>query len=642
MKKIILLSVIGIFVLASCKQQVQKETKEVVIDEQLAEVPDWAKEVVWYQIFPERFRNGDPTNDPRPQDIEGCYPGFVPDGWTVTPWTHDWYKDDPWFPETEGGKDFTGNPITNFGQKSQLRRYGGDLQGVFDQLDYLDSLGVTAIYFNPLNDAPSLHKYDARHWRHIDRNFGPDPDRDIEIMAAEEPANVETWQMTTADSMFVALVDEMHKRGMKVIMDFSWNHTGHTCWAWKDVVEKGEESQFKDWYWVESFDDPETPENEFKYHGWFGVYDLPEIRETQFADHSNGIRVMEGDIYDPAAKEHIMNVTRRWLDPNGDGDPSDGVDGFRLDVAAEIPLGFWRDYRKEVRKINPEAYLVGEVWWEAWPDKLLDPKPFLQGDVFDAVMNYRWYRAARHFFNQSPDEIPVSEFVDSLKRFASNLPEASNYAMMNLTASHDAPRVSTSLYNKNMYKMHAKPADDPNYKINKPDKETYDILKMLLAQQFSFVGAPHIWAGDEMGMWGADDPSTRKPLIWPDYEFETETTHPTGLERPADKVEFNHALFDIYRNFIALRTANPVLSNGELEYLIVDDEKKSLAYSRFDAQDEIIAVFNNSDQLQKLEIPLKQDKQYRDILNALAVNQAGQKLEIEMPPHSCAWLAAEK
>ena len=172
---------------------------------------------------------------------------------------------------------------------------------------------------------------------------------------------------------------------------------------------------------MKHFDDPTTEANEFEYRGWFGVYDLPEIRETVYMEHNDRVVPAEGNILSKEVKQHIFSVTRRWLDPNNDGDPSDGVDGFRLDVAAEIPFGFWRDFRKVVREINPDAYLVGEVWWEQWPDKLLDPEPFVRGDIFDATMNYRWYRAARHFFNSSPDELPVTGFVDSLNSLMANI-----------------------------------------------------------------------------------------------------------------------------------------------------------------------------------------------------------------------------
>ena len=605
--------------------------------------PEWAKEVVWYQIFLERFRNGDPSNDPTPADMVGTYPGFVPDGWEVTPWTQDWYKPDPYFAALEGTVDENGYPVHHFGQHSQLRRYGGDLQGVFDQLDYLDSLGISAIYFNPLNDAPSLHKYDARHWRHIDRNFGPTPEEDVALMASEVPDDPSTWVMTGADKQFVQLIDELHKRDIRVILDFSWNHTGHKHWAIRDVMEKGEASAYVDWYYIDAFDDPDTPENELAYQGWFNIPSLPEIQEDVRVDHTTaGMHAYEGNLYSEAAKQHIFNVTRKWLDPNGDGDPSDGVDGFRMDVAAEIGLGFWREYREFVRGINPETYIVGEVWWEKWPDQLLDPSPYLAGDVFDAVMNYRWYKALRQFVVEAPAEIPVSALVDSLQRYAGGQDPAFNYAMMNLMASHDTPRVLTSLFNKNKYKYNASTASDETYKIHKPDAETHRNLELMLVQQFTYIGAPHIWAGDEMGMWGADDPSTRKPLIWPDYEYEVERAHPLGLDRPADPVEFNHNLFNTYRKLIQLRNDHPVLIHGAVEYVVVDDANNVLAYSRFDEEDEVLAVFNASFEAKPVQVPAKKEGLYADVLHGVAINRgAAGMLELTVPPRTGVILASD-
>ncbi len=632
-------------ILASCNSGIKKEEQKMNNTNQqtaFEDPPQWAQEAIWYQIFPERFRNGDSTNDPTPVDMEGCYPGYIPDSWKLTPWTQDWYKEDAYFADLKGHTDFSGNPINDFGQKAQLRRYGGDLQGVLDQLDYLDSLGITAIYFNPLNDAPSLHKYDARHWRHIDRNFGPNPKKDIETMAAETADDPSTWQFTEADKMFLDVLEACHQRGIKVILDYSWNHTGHTFWAWNDLVKNQKDSKYADWYWVDSFDDPETDSNEFAYKGWFGVVDLPEIRETEYIDHSNGIKPAEGNIYSEAAKQHIFNVTKRWLDPNGDGDPADGVDGYRLDVAAEIPFGFWREYRKVVRDINPDAYLLGEVWWERWPDQLLDPEPFLKGDIFDAPMNYRWYRAARHFFNASPDAISVSEFTDQLNALMANIRKQNNYAMMNLTASHDAPRVSTSLFNRDKYKYNAKPAADTAYKINKPDEKTLQTLRLLLAHQFTYIGAPHIWAGDEMGMWGADDPSTRKPLIWPDYNFEDETTHPLGLERPRDKVEFNSELFHYYQKLIQIRKDNPVLAKGDIKFLKIDDDNNVLAYSRFDKHEQIFAVFNNSLKNRKIELPFEGKPTYSDVLSGIPIKKLKDKLELLLPPRTAAILVQDQ
>lgn len=605
--------------------------------------PEWSKEVVWYQIFVERFRNGDPTNDPTKEDIAGAYPGQVPESWEITPWSHDWYAPDTYWDELDEITDFFGNELTYFGQKSQLRRYGGDLQGVLEKIDYIDSLGVTAIYFNPLNDAPSLHKFDARNWHHIDRNFGPDPRGDAELITSENPVDPDTWTWTSADKLFLKVIEEFHTRDIKVIVDFSWNHTGIEFWAWKDILENQENSAYTDWYFVDEFDDPTTEENEFSYRGWVGVYSLPEIKETYRVDHSDGVHVFEANIYSDQAKQHIFDVSQRWLDPNGDGDPSDGIDGFRLDVAAEVGLEFWREYRSFVRDINPDAYLLGEIWWEKFPHDLLDPEPVLRGDVFDAPMNYRWYRATRHFFNQSPNKITVTEYVDSLQSFMSNLRPQSNYAMMNLTASHDVPRFSTSIYNKNLYKFQAKPDDNPDYKIDKPDASTFQTMKLILAQQFTYIGAPQIWNGDEMGMWGADDPSVRKPLIWPDLSFEPEQAHPNDLDRKVDEVSFDHQWFNTVRRFIEIRTENPVLVHGELEYLEINDEQEVLAYTRFSTStnDEVIAVFNTSEMNQTIELSPKLGGSFIDILNNNEVEMGNGKIRISLPARTAAILASD-
>ncbi|MCB0644543.1 MAG: DUF3459 domain-containing protein, partial [Phaeodactylibacter sp.] len=287
-----------------------------------------------------------------------------------------------------------------------------------------------------------------------------------------------------------------------------------------------------------------------------------------------------------------------------DGDPSDGVDGYRLDVAAEVPLDFWREYRRVVRAINPDAYLIGELWWERWPDQLLDPAPALQGDVFDASMNYRWYRVARHFFNAAPGPMPVSAFVDSLQQLFSGIRPQNNAAMMNLGASHDAPRMLTSFFNQNKYKHNCSPGADPSYKIHRPDAAAFERLLLLLVHQYTYIGAPHIWAGDEMGMWGADDQDSRKPLIWPDLEFEPEQAHPLGLQRPVDEVRFDEPLYDFYRKLIYIRKSHPALVHGTLDYLVTDDEQGVLAYRRQLNEAVVVVVFNNSRAERTLQNPL--------------------------------------
>ncbi len=584
------------------------------------DVPAWTGDAIWYQIFVERFRNGDSSNDPTVHDIEGVTDERPPEGWLPTRWSQDWYRQEPWAAAT--GKDFYGTV--------QFRRYGGDLQGVIDRLGYLQDLGVTALYLNPVNDAPSLHKYDARNYRHIDRNFGPDPRGDEARMAAEDPSDPATWGWTAADSLFLALVREAHRRGMRIIVDYSWNHTGITFWAWRDVLRHQRASRFADWYSIESFDDSTTPDtNEFRYRGWVGVPWLPEWKKVgRPPGQTHG--AIEGNLV-PGVRDLAFNVTRRWLDPNGDGDPSDGVDGFRLDVAEMVPLGFWRDYRRFVRSINPEAYLVGEVWWESWPDRMYDPAPWLKGDVFDAVMNYRWYAPTRSFFSGAPPALTASAYAAGLDSLAIGVGPAQLRAMMNLTASHDTPRFSTSVYNPGRYKYHNNPREDPRYRIDRPDERTRRIQQMILVQQFTYIGAPHIWNGDEVGMWGADDPDERKPMVWSDRRYEDEVTHPLGRPRRRDKVVPDTALFRVYRDLITLRKQHlRLFVDGSMNWLSTSDARGLLAYERVLGDQRAIVAFNVSDA--PLELTLAADGRYRVAFPAAGtVTADGGKLRAQLP-----------
>ena len=581
--------------------------KKQVNDSDIFSVPEWSRNAIWYQIFVERFRNGDTLNDPTVEDMKGGYPGSYPSDWKITPWGHDWYVHEPWLDKIERG---------DFYSKIQARRYGGDLQGVLDKMDYIVSLGPNAIYFNPLNDSPSLHKYDARTYTHIDRNFGPDPEGDVAVMESEIPDDPSTWKWTSADSLFLKVVREFHRHGIKVILDYSWNHTGKDFWALTDIRKNGQNSKFADWYNIEKYDNPETPENEFKYEGWGGGNIYMPVFKKDIIPPDDRVMPFEGNLHSESLKQHIYYVSKRWLDPDGNGDPSDGVDGFRLDVAAEIPMGFWREYRKVVRDVNPEAYLVGEVWWLEWPDKLIDPAQFM-GSQFDAIMNYRWFRIARGFFGQAEPVLNPTGFVKGIEKINSGISRENQQAMMNVVATHDSPRLSTSLYNKTMDKYKAKPSDDPGYKINKPDNLTLTEQKLLLVHQYTFVGSPHVWNGDEAGMWGADDPDCRKPMVWDDLRYENEKANfDPQKPRPVDAVKPDKDLFAVYQALIKFRKENAVLSTGDLKFLVADDEKMVLAYSRFDEKDEIVAVFNRSDKEQTVLIPLEKYIDYVEIYPA--------------------------
>ena len=262
--------------------------------------------------------------------------------------------------------------------------------------------------------------------------------------------------------------------------------------------------------------------DEFRYEGWGGNNPYMPVFKKDIIPPDDKVMPFEGNLHSESLKQHIFNVTRRWLDPDGDGNPSDGVDGFRLDVAGEIPMGFWREYRKVVRSVNPEAYLIGEIWWLEWPDKLFDPKVYLEGDQYDAIMNYRWFRVARGFFGQAEPVLTSNRICKEIERINKGINIDNLQAMMNVASTHDSPRLSTSFYNKTMDKYKAKPSDNPDYKINKPDQLTRKEQILLLIHQFTFIGAPQIWNGEEVGMWGADDPDCRKPMVWDDITYEDE------------------------------------------------------------------------------------------------------------------------
>jgi cyclomaltodextrinase len=578
--------------------------EKIKADTSLAHVPGWSRRAVWYQIFAERFRNGDKTNDPGIKDMKGAYPDDYPESWTITPWGHDWYSREPWLDEIKAD---------DFYSKIQARRYGGDLRGVMDEMDYIQSLGVNAIYFNPLNDSPSLHKYDARTYTHIDRNFGPDPDGDIELISREIPDDPGTWRWTGADRLFLKVIKEFHRRGIKVIMDYSWNHTGKDFWALNDIRKNGRNSKFAEWYDIIEFDNPATPENEFRYEGWGGSNPYMPVFRKDIIPADDSIMPFEGNLHSESLKQYIFNVSRRWLDPDKDGDPSDGVDGFRLDVAAEVPMGFWREYRKVVRSVNPDAYLVGEIWWLEWPDKLLDPAVFMK-DQFDAVMNYRWYRIARGFFALAEPMLNATGFVKEIERINQGIDSDNLQAMMNVAATHDSPRLSTSIFNKTMYKTNARPSDNPDYRINKPDSVTIIEQKLLLVHQFTFPGSPHIWNGDEVGMWGADDPDCRKPIVWDDLVYDDErTNYYPDKPRPVDIVKPDKELLLFYRQLIRMRKENPVLSTGDLNFLIADDDRRILVYSRGNVKDKVIAVFNRSGEEQTISIPVLSGDKYKEL-----------------------------
>ncbi|MDR3667353.1 MAG: glycoside hydrolase family 13 protein [Ignavibacteriaceae bacterium] len=580
-------------------------------------VPGWAKDAIWYQIFPERFANGDSKNDPTPHDMEGAWPYKIPNGWHITPWTSDWYKLQPW--EKQDGQDFYWNAGT--------RRYGGDIQGILDHLNYLQKLGITAIYLTPIFESPSLHKYDTRMYHHVDNNFGPSPREDEKIWSSENPADPTTWKWTTADKLFLKLIKEVHKRGMKIILDGVFNHVGTTFWAFQEVVIKEKNSEFKNWFKIKSWDNPATPENEFEYEGWMGVKDLPEIRK----DSTTGL--------EQGFANHIHSIIKRWMDPNGDGNPSDGIDGWRLDVADRIDIVFWREFRKWVKEINPEAYITGEILWQDWQsNQMFNAAPWLQGDAFDGVMNYRFAQAIKKYVADIDSQITSGAFADSIEIIKREYPKDNFYAVQNLLDSHDVDRISSQIVNPdNWYDHEANPSQNKAYKIRKPNR--IELLKQKLAAgiQMTMPGAPMIYYGDEGGMWGGDDPDCRKPMVWSGIKYDTETADPLGRERKPDPVSFNNDLFNWYKNLITIRKENKVLSEGDLNFFYKNDGSKILGYRRTLDNKSIFIILNNDNTKKsiemKLEVLVKSGNTLTNLIDNSRLSGKDNNYKIDLKPY---------
>ena len=552
-------------------------------------VPVWAKDAVWYQIFPERFRDGDAKNNPGRSSLE--WPVTPSEKWKLSSWTGDWYARDEWEKERDrpGGDQTQGFYKVKSGVYD--RRYGGDLQGVVDKLDYLKDLGINAIYFNPVFYARSLHKYDGNTYHHIDPYFGPDPKGDFEIMDSET-ADPATWKWTAADKLFLELLKKAHDRGMKVVIDGVFNHSGRDFFAFVDLRKNGKASPYTGWYQIVSYDDPATARNEFDYRGWWGYKSLPTYAATP-----------DKKDMAPGPKEYIFNATRRWMDPDGNGNPKDGIDGWRLDVADERPAKFWADWNALVLSLNPQAYTTAEVW--------TDPRPMIEHGNFSATMNYYGFAIPATGFLVNGN-VPASKFGKMIDERRSALSPAIACAMMNMMNSHDTDRIASMIVNRqnsgdpNNIKFNSEnnARDSKTYKIRKPDETERAIQRLVALFQFTYVGAPMIYYGDEAGMWGGQDPDCRMPMVWPDKTYDPQAIDPRGTPRAPDEVKFDSALHDYYKSLVALRNANPVLREGEYRQLGAFDDKKSFVFQRDLGGKALVVALNRSESPQTLEVAL--------------------------------------
>ena len=518
-------------------------------------VPEWAKHAIWYQVMVDRFRDGNAKNNPEYTLGTGRID-------RTHPWRSEWYVEQPW--EREGGASF-------WKFKMYERLYGGDFAGVIEKLDYIKRLGVNAIYLNPVFESTNSHKYNARNFNHADDGYGV-PGEFAKSMAKTDLKNTATWEFNGSDKELLRLIKEVKKRDMRIIFDGVFNHLGDDATPFLDVKKNLKKSPYAEWYEITSWDP-------FTYVGWAGFGGLPQFKK----DPAKGFA-------DDSLRDYIYAVTKRWMDPNGDGDPSDGIDGWRLDVPMDVPHPFWVEWRKVVKATNPDAYIVGEIW---------DPaEMWLDGKTFDAVMNYQFAKIAFRFFGDKAKKISASDFDRELGRLRVRYPRAHTYVLQNLYDSHDTDRWVSRLANPDLeYDANNRIQDNgPNYDDKKPDRIHYQRMRLMAVFQATYVGAPMIWYGTEVGMFGADDPRSRMPMWWDDM-------------MPYDSPDYtiDAELRKFFTQLFLLRSAEPVLREGDFETLLASDDQDCIVYLRKSPgqQRAFAVVLNNSGAEQTLTIPAK-------------------------------------
>lgn len=524
--------------------------------------PQWARGVTWYQILIDRFDNGDPHNDPRARDLFER-PG---DPWVRSEWTADWYMLTP--------QEAAFTP--SFYPNAFRRQYGGDLEGVRRRIPYLADLGVGAVILSPVFESRSSHKFDHASWHHVDRHFGPRIDADTIGLATERPGDPATWFTTSADRLFFQTVADFHARGMKVVLDAQFAHVSVHFWAFRDLLRAQEKSPYVSWFTVNEWDRPETAKSEFSYRSMWGVQEFPELRTD-----SLGLA--------PGARAYLFASTRKWMDPDGDGNPSDGIDGWRLDLAGELPARFLQEWVDTVKAINPNALVIGAAL-EREPH---EPNPFdvLKEDVFGR-------ESTRWIVNRASTPTALDAALSNL---LSEDPtgEAADRHIVRI-GDHETDRIASMCVNpSNPYEEQNSPLLNPAYLSRRPTPDERATQKLLLLLQFTWVGSPLIFYGDEAGMWGGDDPDCRKPMRWPGMVFRPESIIDAGAGGAHSAVAFDSTMHAWYHTLIALRQTHLALREGELQTTMLDDVRQLYGYMRHAGADRVQILINASDEPQE-------------------------------------------
>ena len=515
-------------------------------------VPKWARGAVFYQIFVDRFYNGDPSNDV--EDNEYCYIG------EGTRKVRDWFK----YPDNMDVRSF----------------YGGDLQGVKDKLDYLQGLGVDVIYLNPIFVSPSNHKYDIQDYDYVDPHFGKivkdggeclpegckvNKEASKYIMRVTDKANLEA-----SNELFAQLVEEIHKRGMRVILDGVFNHCGSfNKWLDRECIyenqegyEKGAyvdyESPYRSFF---KFQDPWQWPYNGTYNGWWGHDTLPKLN------------------YEESEKlyEYIMRIGEKWVSPPYN------VDGWRLDVAADLGYTeefnhrFWRDFRSRVKKANPDALILAEHYG--------DPKAWLLGDQWDTVMNYDAFMEPITWFltgvEKHSDEFRgdllgnPDAFTGALRHHMSRFNQNSLEIAMNELSNHDHSRFLTRT-NRRVGRIHTMGPEAAGENINK------GVFREAVVFQMTWPGAPTLYYGDEAGLCGWTDPDNRRGYPW-------------GRE--------DQELIQFHRDIIKVHKESEALMKGSVMFL--HGEYKVVSYGRFLPGEAVVVILNNDYEPHELNLHVR-------------------------------------
>lgn len=515
--------------------------------------PDWAKGAVIYQIYVDRFNNGDPTNDV----VDGEY--FYVGGPVKR--VENWSR----YPQSMDVRDF----------------YGGDLQGIIDKLDYLQSLGVEVIYCNPLFVSPSNHKYDTQDYDYVDPHYGKIVKDGGRVLNPGEETNVnaEKYRIRTTDKenleasneVFIRLVEEIHKRGMKIILDGVFNHCGSfNKWMDREKIyeaasgyEKGAylsaDSPYRNYFLFKNKNPEAWPDNS-NYDGWWGYNSLPKLNYEDSRE----------------LQEYVLRIAKKWVCPPY------SADGWRLDVAADLGRSnefnheFWKKFRKVVKEANPHAIILAEHYG--------DPSDWLGGDEWDTIMNYdafmepvTWFLTGmeKHSDEFRPDLLGNADnFVNTMKHHMAQMTMPSIQTAMNQLSNHDHSRFLTRT-NHVVGRIADKGPEAANKNVD------YAVMRIAIIMQMTWIGAPTLYYGDEAGVCGFTDPDSRR-------------TYPWGHE--------NKGLLSFYREMIRLHRKYISLRQGSLALL--KNDKGVLAYGRFWDDEQIIIIINMEKKLREVTVPV--------------------------------------